>query len=118
MNWIDVTPYKGTAKNSFQLLLVDRANGDFDIVFNYGTMVWDSVTHDSGSVDHAIVGYSTGLLPRTFHQLSAADASASALTDQQYVFQVRAVPEPETFVMLLAGLGIVTAMARRHRKND
>jgi hypothetical protein len=31
-------------------------------------------------------------------------------------YEVTAVPEPETYAMLLAGLGLVGAMARRRRK--
>lgn len=116
VNWIDAKPYLGTATNSFQLLLVDRDNGDFDIVFNYGQMNWDSVTYDDESTYSARVGYANGGYPNIAYELPASNSSARALTDQRLTFEVRAVPEPETYAMLLLGLGIVTAMARR-RKN-
>jgi phosphodiesterase/alkaline phosphatase D-like protein len=47
----------------------------------------------------------------------AADPNAIAALTPQVVsqFQVAAVPEPETWAMLLAGLGLVGAVARRRR---
>jgi hypothetical protein len=39
----------------------------------------------------------------------------SAKTPVEFAFNVQAVPEPETYAMLLAGLGIVGMMARRRR---
>jgi hypothetical protein len=42
--------------------------------------------------------------------------SSSALTKVSYEFAVVPVPEPETYAMLLAGLGLVGAIARRRRK--
>jgi hypothetical protein len=117
VNWIDVTPYSAkhdrTETNSFQLLLVDRANGDFDIVFNYGLMEWDNSPY------RARVGYASGTYPNISDELSALDSSAAELAYTHHVFEIRAVPsvpEPETYAMLLAGLGIVTVVARR-RKN-
>lgn len=35
-----------------------------------------------------------------------------------YVFRVAAVPEPDTIAMLMAGLGLMGAVARRRRKED
>ena len=123
MTWRDATPYSAdssaTGKNNFQLLLVDRANGDFDIVFNYGTIEWNTPSYNSNP---AKIGYANGR--GTFQKLPNSASDPAALTDQRYILQIRnggetsPIPEPETFAMLLAGLGIVTAMARRHRKND
>jgi hypothetical protein len=111
VNWINVTPYNvETEKNTFQLLLVDRANGDFDIIFNYGAMSWNNENQY-----RARVGYASGTYPNIFHELDYS--SIAALADTPHVFEIRAVPEPETYAMLLAGLGIVTVVARR-RRND
>jgi hypothetical protein len=51
--WVDVGYYSyGTDKlNSFQVLLVDRgdvAAGDFDIVFNYGSIQWEAGSASGG----------------------------------------------------------------------
>ena len=42
--------------------------------------------------------------------------SHAALTDVSYNFSVTAVPEPETYAMLLAGLGLVGFTARRRKQ--
>jgi secreted trypsin-like serine protease len=54
VNWINVGYYAGhTDKlNSFQLLLVDRSDtgsGNFDIVFNYGQVQWETGDASGGS---------------------------------------------------------------------
>ena len=38
------------------------------------------------------------------------------LQDGQWRLQIAAVPEPETYAMLLAGLGFIGAIARRRNK--
>ncbi len=43
-------------------------------------------------------------------------ASHGILTDVSYNFSVTAVPEPETYAMLLAGLGLVGFAARRRKQ--
>lgn len=58
----------------------------------------------------------------TFASLSAGTYSlrtAGSLVGTNYIgaqFSVTLVPEPETFAMLLAGLGLVGALARRRNK--
>jgi hypothetical protein len=140
VNWVDVDYYYGshTAHNSFQLLLVDRDNGDFDIIFNYDTIQWETGTASQGNSAglggySARAGYSNGTgNAETFFELPGSavngaflDGGAYALAPQSILFQVRngqvlppipSVPEPETYAMLLAGLGIVSAAARRRRK--
>jgi Nidogen-like/HYR domain len=69
VNWVNVGYYSsGTDKlNSFQLLLVDRSDvdpGDFDIVFNYDKVQWETGSASGGSGglggSSARVGYSSG----------------------------------------------------------
>ncbi len=69
VNWIDVGYYPyGTDKlDSFQLLLVDRADvapGDFDIIFNYDKIQWETGSASGGSGGlggkSARVGYASG----------------------------------------------------------
>ena len=69
VNWIDVGYYsQRTDKlNSFQLILVDRSDvspGDFDIIFNYDKIQWETGNASGGSNglggSSAHVGYSNG----------------------------------------------------------
>ena len=69
VNWLDVGYYSENADklNSFQLLLVDRgdrARGAFDIVFNYGSITWESGDLSGGEGglggDTARAGFSDG----------------------------------------------------------
>ena len=94
----------------------------------YGTFTLSSVTFSGGSVgsltdlDATAAGFS-------FHNVAAGDyqvfASGTltgggqingALIGAHYNVTTP-VPEPETFAMLLAGLGMMGAIARRHNKN-
>ena len=132
------------ARNSFQLIIVDRSEGnaigDFDFVFNYDSIQWLQL--------NTYVGWSRGYRndqPSSAAEgtnfelgadLSAAERLAAgyflnggplALAGLTYTFQVRngivsdpiitgsPIPEPETWAMLLAGLGIVGMSAKRRR---
>jgi len=136
----------GSLRNIFQLVLVDRGAGDFDFIFNYDSVQWDSHRGWDRDTSHLIsldvysyVGY--GVYP--FHGYTTHPDSLNVLNTSQlpyyswnsdvagrYVFEVRdgivtnplpilmtlpPIPEPETWAMLLAGLGIVGAIARRRR---
>lgn len=48
-------------------------------------------------------------------QQTGVGLSSSTMTNVSYGFAVNAVPEPETYAMLLAGLGVVAAIARRRQ---
>jgi hypothetical protein len=140
VNWVDVDYYSGslshTAHNSFQLLLVDQSGGDFDILFNYDTIQWESGTASGASNlglggNSARAGFSGGSgVAGTFFELPGSavngaflDGGAYALAPQSVLFEVRggvvsgpissSVPEPGTYAMLLAGLGIMGVMVRR-----
>ncbi|PCH84502.1 MAG: hypothetical protein COB89_04495 [Piscirickettsiaceae bacterium] len=72
VNWVDVDYYSSSAshtnRNSFQLILVDRSDvaaGDFDIIFNYDQIEWETGTASSGNSDglggnSARAGFSNG----------------------------------------------------------
>lgn len=80
------------------------------------------------------IGYfaSSALLPMSFSTLSVSNASlvlsaaggdfgSIQATDQQKLeisFNVTAVPEPETYAMLLAGLGVIGWVATKRRRRD
>ncbi|MDR2208558.1 MAG: PEPxxWA-CTERM sorting domain-containing protein [Azoarcus sp.] len=117
------------AQNSFQLILVDRSYinpGDFDFIFNYDSIQWQNWGVHVGwgnQSDYFEIG--GGLRDIDLYG-AFLDGGSLALADQSYLFQVRngvvlspivtSVPEPETWAMLLAGLGIVGAITRRRRQ--
>lgn len=131
--------------NTFQLVLVNRGDtgtGNFDVYFNYDKIVWETGSASAGSGGFggvsAAAGYANGSGGAgTYAQLTGSlvngallDGGVNALTGHsntgvlgQYVFQVRnggviapPVPEPETYAMMLAGLGLVGALARRRNR--
>ena len=142
VNWVDVSFYGSaphTARNSFQLILVDRSDisdGDFDIIFNYDSIQWEAGTA-SGAGDNGLGGTAAragwASASGEFYELPGSgvngafiDGGPNALAGMRYTtFEVRnggisapipAVPEPETWAMLLAGLGIVGMSAKRRRR--
>jgi hypothetical protein len=128
--------------NTFQLILVDRnatGSGNFDIYFHYDQVQWETGDADDGIGGLGGISASAGFAngtgnPGTYNQLAGSlvngallDGGVNSLVANsntgvagQYYFQVRngvisAVPEAETYAMLLAGLGLVGAMSRRRR---
>ncbi|NOT85426.1 MAG: hypothetical protein HOP02_11745 [Methylococcaceae bacterium] len=113
VNWIDVSCFSTAngGRNTFQLILVDRSDvgaGDFDIEFNYGSIVWETGTASGGNGvcqggSSVHVGYSNG----TSNALELAGSgingafldsntitgliynSRNSLQDGRYVFEVR-----------------------------
>lgn len=75
VNWIDVRHFSvngtnnGLPTNTFQLILVDRSDvgaGDFDIEYNYGSILWEAGTASGGDQfglggTSATAGYSNGV---------------------------------------------------------
>ena len=114
VNWINVGYYAGhyDKLDSAQLLLVDRSDqgvGDFDIVFNYGNVQWETGDASGGSGGFGgtplAVGYSAGngdagsffQLPGSLATRELVDGGAHALstnsirstTPGRYMFPVR-----------------------------
>ena len=143
VNWVDVDYYSSStahsSHNDFQLILVDRSDvstGDFDIIFNYDKILWETGTASGGDANglggsSARVGYSNGA-GTSFELAGSAvngaflDNGPNALISHsrnsnlngQYIFNVRngqvvhGVPEPA--VLALFGLGLVgLAFSRR-----
>ncbi len=131
--------------NDFQMILTDRSDiaaGDFDIQFNYDTIVWEAGTASgapSGGLGgtSALVGYwtsatSNATLPGSLVNGALVNGGPNALITHslnsnilgQYNFQVRngavvnpnptTVPEPESLALLGIGLA-AAAFARRKR---
>ncbi|MDR2014098.1 MAG: PEPxxWA-CTERM sorting domain-containing protein [Azoarcus sp.] len=118
-----------------------RSDGDFDVIFNYDydTLQWSSdhyylpqlfeVCWDmacSVTVSSPFSGgydCSSDSFRSCFHYVNNVGSnlpnkSFNSNARGRYVFEVRnnPIPEPKTWAMLLAGLGIVGAVAKRRRQ--
>ncbi|PKO55669.1 MAG: hypothetical protein CVU28_05660 [Betaproteobacteria bacterium HGW-Betaproteobacteria-21] len=81
-------------------------------LFTSTNLLLSDLAVNPGSTDQIKVGSGT-FLPGSYYFNVAGNANGTF--GGQYVFAVTTlpVPEPETYAMLLAGLGLVTVMARR-----
>jgi hypothetical protein len=112
VNWVNVGYYDShdDKTNSFQMILVKRGTtGDFDIVFNYNRIAWE--TGDVSGGDNgfggtsAAVGYSTGdgdpannvMLDGSFAPGSFLDSNPSGLIHQQRAAAIATTPGRYTF---------------------
>ncbi len=142
VNWQQVAGYGlgSDLLDSFQLLLVDRADtgaGNFDLYFNYGSISWDTGALSGTS---AIAGYGTGIAGTYYEVTGSAtpgafvnggpNALVSATNDNvpgQIRFQFRSgglspftlnrpvefVPEPGTAALFALGLLCLAGLRRR-----
>ena len=122
------------ARNSYQLIIVDRSEGnsfgDFDFIFNYDSIQWQNYGVHVGWSNKSADFFEIGGDLRDIDLYGAfLDGGPLALAGLTYTFQVRngivsspiitntpTIPEPETWAMLLAGLGVVGASAKRRRR--
>ena len=123
----------------------DTGGGNFDIQFNYDNIVWEAGTASGAPAGglggtSALVGYWTSptsnfTLPGSLVNGALINGGPDALISHslnsnvlgQYNFQVRngvvvpvvppidAIPEPETYALLLAGLGLIGFIQRRKK---
>jgi hypothetical protein len=109
--------YAGTAGDNlnsaaFQLALWELANDNGSLA--------DGNVHTTGSTDSSVVAAANSMLFNVANNVAGATQYSFTVythpTQQDFLVTVTAVPEPETYAMLLAGLGLMGAVARR-RKN-
>jgi hypothetical protein len=92
VNWLHVFGFgqPTTLYDSFQLLIVDLGSGNFDMIFNYDKIQWDTGTFNGNTIS-AGVGYSAGTgAPSSFFQVDGSlqsgaflDTGPKALTRNQ-----------------------------------
>ena len=79
-------------------------------LFNFGPVVLDSVGNEQGVVQYFSAVGSTGRLTYVEY-----DAVFKLNANGLLTYTVAAVPEPETYALLLAGLGLLGVAARRRK---
>lgn len=133
--------------NNFQIVLTDRSDtgaGNFDIYFNYANIDWETGSASGGTNGFggvsAAVGFNAGTgADGTFYELPGSRTPGSFLDNGtmplvettntgvagQLRFAVRngsvivpAVPEPATWMMMIGGLALVGAVARRRGRTS
>lgn len=94
-----------------------RPAGDNGLDFSFGSLSGSLLQNVAGAAHGNVWQQYTGLVNltgATVLNFSAVGASTSYGASLDNV-SVTAVPEPETYAMLLAGMGLVGAMARRRK---
>lgn len=107
----------GTASVSSLTLQADN-NDDYLVRYLDTADTWHSLTtispHRSWGMDMGYATLSSPVLAKAF-SISAVGGDGYYSVSEFQANGVMAVPEPETYAMLLAGLGVMGAVARRRK---
>lgn len=104
----------GTLAPAFTMGLGDLAGLVYQL--NGGNLIGDNGAVNSGEgivAWNAQHSYFSGIGPLGVIGGQIGDASFNPLTSTPLAISVTAVPEPESFAMMLAGLGVIGVVARR-----
>jgi hypothetical protein len=108
--WYDSRPDNGTRSSGTNKLLWSFGDNTGSVLTDWTTDttgVWD---HYTGTFNFALAGD----YDLTFAAAGSADSYGGSLDN----VSVTAVPEPQTYAMLLAGLGLMGAIARRRKQKQ
>ena len=127
-NFLGAVDGKGTHKTSDDGVAITYQAEGLAYAGGIGSNFAGKGVANSGSLDDTldlwVFGQTNQLASNTsagkFGQLmdeagNAISAKVYLAADGMYHLQISAVPEPETYAMLLAGLGLIGAAARRRR---
>ncbi|SDH36455.1 MULTISPECIES: FxDxF family PEP-CTERM protein [unclassified Duganella] len=90
----------------------------FAVYTSSGTLVYSGTKKSSGIVDNWKLNASNQILTAGDYYLQViGKVNSAASLSGNIALKVTAVPEPETYAMMLAGLGLVGVVARRRKKS-
>jgi len=115
---IDVnTAQNGETLQSFQVI-IGGAGGNNDYFYNGPTLIGNIANNGNGFADWTLGTVDlTGLASATTVLFHAVWTGGTDGGEHFFLVSANAVPEPETYAMLLAGLGLMGFVARRRRRN-
>ena len=97
-------------------VIADHIYGFAGSSFKIGALVGTLSTNPTSSSDWFLIGSATKLtLSATSHIYAAVNDTYSINDTGAFSVTVTSVPEPEVYAMLLAGLGLMGAIARRRK---
>ena len=112
----------GTGNVLFALRYLDGVGNILANSFNQffqgsiNTSAWTQITYNLGAVPvgatAAFIEFSQGIGP-----IDAGNPAGKVLIDDLYLGVAAPIPEPESYAMMLAGLGVVGSIVRRRRRS-
>lgn len=102
---LTASAYNGTGLLSSQTIVLGAVNS------------WTSMAFGHGSISSLIItGSTTGFSPFGLDNLQFSNTLLSGLDIRET--EVTAIPEPETYALMLAGLGLLGSVAKRRRSRQ
>jgi len=108
---LGTTGYANGTTYTYTMTLTRNGSGGLDVV---STMAGGSIGGTGSITDTYTDSTPSGFLYDTF-AIRPSDANSSAAQFDTTLFQVEFIPEPSTFVLVAAGLGLMIGAIRRRR---